>query len=89
MRLARTELAFVALGGVLGLLTGFAVKAGVLSNGGAFPPFLVVLLGLGLVEIVAAYATGRPPGVLVAMPARILAFALGVGLLLLLGGELT
>lgn len=89
MRFKPIELAFIALGGALGLLTGLAAKAGLLPQGGAVPPFLILLLGLGLVEIVAAYATGRPPGMLVAMPARMLAFALGVGLLLLLGGQLS
>jgi hypothetical protein len=89
MRLSRVELVFVAAGGALGVLVGLAVQAGWLAGtAAAFPPFVFVLLGLGLIEIVGGYATGRPPGALVAMPARIAAFALGVGVLLLITGKL-
>lgn len=89
MRLTRIELGFVAAGGVLGALVGFAVQAGWMAGAAAsFPPFVIVLLGLAVIEIAGGYATGRPPGALIAMPARIAAFALGVGLLLLIIGRL-
>ena len=83
MRLSRNELLFVALGDVLGAAVAYAVKAGVVARDGALPPFAIVLLGLGLVELLAGYAAGRSPGTLVGMPARFLAFVIGVCVLLL------
>lgn len=83
MRLSRNELLFVALGAVLGLVVAFAVKAGFVAQDGAFPPFVIVLLGLGLTELVFGYAAGRSPGTLVGMPARFLAFVVGVCVVLL------
>jgi hypothetical protein len=89
MRLSRVELVFVAAGGALGALVGLAVLSGWLAGVAAsFPPFVIVLLGLAVIEIVAGFATGRPPGALVAMPARIAAFALGLGVLVLTAGKL-
>lgn len=88
MGLSRVELAFVAAGGVLGALVAFVSRAGALPDIAGFPPFVFVLLGLALVEIIGGFATGRPPGALIAMPARIGAFALGVCVLLLLEGRL-
>ncbi len=88
MRLSRVELVFIAAGGALGAAVGVAVQAGWLATMAAFPPFVIVLLALGLIEIVGGFATGRPPGTLIAMPARIAAFALGIGVLLLLTGKL-
>jgi hypothetical protein len=49
---------------------------------------MLVLLGLGLGEIAAGFALARSPGTLVGMPARLLAFVLGVGVLALLMGGL-
>jgi hypothetical protein len=83
MRLSRSELLFVALGAVLGAAVLWATTSGVLTRDGAFPPFVLVLLGLGLAELAAGYATGRAPGTLVGMPARFLAFVIGVGVFLL------
>jgi len=87
MRLSRNELLFVALGAVLGAIVAYAVKAGFVAQDGAFPPFAIVLLGLGLTEIVFGYAAGRSPGTLVGMPARFLAFVVGV-CVVLFGGKL-
>lgn len=86
MRPSRTELLFVALGAVLGVMVAYAVKAGLVAPNGALPPFAIVLLGLGFVELVVGYATGRSPGTLVGMPARFLAFVVGV-CIVLLGGK--
>jgi len=86
MRLSRNELLFVALGAVLGLVVAYAVKAGFVAQDGAFPPFVIVLLGLGLTELLFGYAAGRSPGTLVGMPARFLAFVVGV-CVFLLGGK--
>lgn len=83
MRLSRSELLFVALGAVLGVLVAFGVRSGFVVQDGAFPPFVIVLLGLGLVELLVGYATGRSPGTLVGMPARFLAFVVGVCIVLL------
>jgi hypothetical protein len=47
-----------------------------------------VLIGLGLVEIAAALAWRGPPGSFVRMPARLLAFAVGIAVLVLLTGGL-
>jgi multisubunit Na+/H+ antiporter MnhB subunit len=86
MRPSRNELLFVALGAVLGAAVAYAVKAGLVAPDGALPPFAIVLIGLGLVELAAGFATGRSPGTLVGMPARFLAFVVGV-CIVLLGGK--
>ena len=83
MRLSRNELLFVALGAVLGAVVAFGVKAGFIARDGALPPFAIVLLGLGLTELLIGYAAGRSPGTLVGMPARFLAFVVGVCIYLL------
>ncbi|CAM5770597.1 hypothetical protein [Bosea minatitlanensis] len=83
MRLSRNELLFVALGALLGAVVACAAKAGLVARDGAFPPFVIVLLGLGLAELLFGQATGRSPGTLVGMPARFLAFVVGVCVLLL------
>ncbi|MBD3847953.1 asparagine N-glycosylation enzyme membrane subunit Stt3 [Bosea sp. OAE752] len=83
MRLSRNELLFVALGALLGAIVAYAVKAGLVARDGALPPFAIVLLGLGFVELVFGYAAGRSPGTLVGMPARFLAFVVGVCVFLL------
>lgn len=88
MHLSPIELVFIAFGAALGASVGFAAQAGWLATSAAFPPFVFVLLGLGLAEFVAGFAMGRPPGALVAMPARIAAFAVGVGILILITGRL-
>lgn len=85
MRPSRNELLFVALGAVLGAAVAYAVKAGLIPSDGALPPFAIVLFGLGIVELLVGFAAGRPPGALVGMPARFLAFAAGVCILLLTG----
>jgi hypothetical protein len=88
MRFTRVELVFVAFGAALGLLVALVFNAGWLAPSAAFPPFIVVLLGLGLSEIAAGLVLARSPGALVGMPARLLAFFLGVGVLALLMGGL-
>lgn len=88
MRFSRPEQFFVAAGVGLGALASLAVNTGWIAKGGSFPPFVYVLLALAVVEIVAGFATKQPPGTLFSMPARILAFALGVGVLILLTGGL-
>jgi hypothetical protein len=87
MRFTRIEFVFVALGAALGVIVAFAYKAGWVAESAAFPPLIFVLLGLGLIEILVGYATARPLGSLVRTPARILAFAVGVGIMLMLGGK--
>lgn len=86
MRPSRAEFLFVALGAVLGAAVTYAVKAGLVAPNGALPPFAIVLIGLGLAELAAGFATGRSPGTLVGMPARFLAFVVGV-CIVLLGGK--
>jgi hypothetical protein len=88
MRFSRAEQVFVAAGIGLGALASLATNAGWIARGGNFPPFIFVLLALAVVEIVASLVTRQPPGALFSMPARILAFALGVGVLALLTGGL-
>ena len=88
MRFTRVELVFVAFGATLGAIVAGVFKVGWIAPSATFPPFILVLLGLGLSEIVAGFAFGRPPGSLVRMPARVAAFALGVGVLLLITGRL-
>lgn len=88
MRFSRPEQLFIAAGIGLGALASLAVNTGWIAKGGSFPPFVYVLLALALVEVVAGLATKQPPGTLFSMPARILAFALGIGVLILLTGGL-
>ena len=88
MRFTRPEQLFVAGGVALGAAVSLAVNAGYIARGGSFPPFVVLLLGLALIEVAASLVMRQPPGALVSMPARILAFALGVGVLALLSGGL-
>jgi len=83
MRLSRYELLFVALGAAFGAIVAYAAKVGFVVRDGVFPPFIIVLLGLGLTELLIGYAAGRPPGTLVGMPARFLAFVVGVCVFLL------
>ena len=83
MRLARSEILFIAFGAVLGAVVAFATTSGFVARDGAFPPFVIVLLGLGLAELAAGLALGRGPGTLVGMPARFLAFVIGVCVFLL------
>ena len=87
MRPSRSELLFVALGAALGAVVAWAVRAGLIAPDGALPPFAIVLFGLGIVELLVGLVTGRPPGTLVGMPVRFLAFAVGV-CILLLGGRI-
>ncbi|MGE7470712.1 hypothetical protein ACQKLX_14815 [Bosea sp. NPDC003192] len=87
MKFSRPEQFFVAAGIGLGALASLAVNTGWIARGGTFPPFVYVLLALALVEVVAGIALKQPPGTLFSMPARILAFALGVGVLILLTGS--
>ena len=88
MRFTRAELVFVAFGAALSILVALVYKAGWITPSAAFPPFMLVLLGLGLGEIAAGFALARSPGTLVGMPARLVAFVLGVGVLALLMGGL-
>lgn len=86
MRFSRGELLFLAAGAALGALVALVAEAGWLSGSAALPRYLFVLIGLGLIEIVGGALTGRPPGALIGMPARILAFVLGLGVLALVTG---
>ncbi len=88
MRFSRPEQFFIAAGIGLGALASLAVNTGWIAKGGSFPPFVYVLLALALVEVVAGFVTKQPPGTLFSMLARILAFALSVGVLILLTGGL-
>ncbi len=88
-RFSRVEFLFIAAGAGLGLLVALAGQAGWLSASAAFPHYLFVLIGLGLIEVLAGLALRLPPGALVAMPARLLAFVAGVGVLALVAGGLT
>mgnify|MGYP000992929706 FL=1 len=88
MRFSRPEQFFIAPGTGLGALASLAVNTGWIAKGGSFPPFVYVLLALALGEVIAGFATKQPPGTLFSMPARILAFALGVCVLIVLTGSL-
>lgn len=88
MRFTRVELVFIAFGAALGALVHYLSRAGLVAASATFPPFVFVLIGLGLVEIVGALAFRGPPGSLVRMPARLAAFAVGIAVLVLLTGGL-
>lgn len=90
MRFTPTEIGFALWGGLLGFATGFAAQQGLLSGLSSvfFPPFVFVLLGLGLTEIVIGLMTGRAPGTFIGMPARLFAFVGGIVTLYLVLGRL-
>ena len=88
MSFTRVELIFIAVGAALGAIAAYVLKAGWVAGSAGFPPFVWVLLGLGLVELLGGLATGSPPGGLVGMPARFIAFVVGVGVLVLIPGGL-
>lgn len=88
MRFGKPEQFFIAAGIGLGAFASLAANTGWIAKGGAFPPFVYLLLALALVEVAASLLLKQPPGTLFSMPARILAFALGVGVLVLLTGGL-
>lgn len=88
MRFTRVEFVFIALGAALGAIVAFAAKAGWVGASSPLPPFVLVLLGLGAVELGVGLATKSSPGSLIGMPARMLAFVVGVGVLALLNGGL-
>jgi hypothetical protein len=88
LRFGKPEQFFIAAGIGLGALASLAANTGWIAKGGAFPPFVYVLLALALVEVAASLLLRQAPGTLFSMPARILAFALGTGVLLLLTGGL-
>ncbi|MGL5363774.1 MAG: hypothetical protein ACRDBH_12910 [Bosea sp. (in: a-proteobacteria)] len=74
---SRTDLAFIAVGALLGVLTTVAGIYGWHKPDGAIPAFGVVLLGLFAVEIVVAVSRGVSPITLVSMPGRIAALFAG------------
>lgn len=89
MRFTGTEIGFVAWGALLGAAVGAAAQNGLLAGvAGTFPPFVFVLLALAVTEVVLGLATGRPPGMLVSMAPRVLAFVVGVAALFLVHGTL-
>jgi hypothetical protein len=89
VQFSRADILFIAAGAVLGAAVGLAVKAGWLATYTAFPHYLFVLIGMGLIEVVVGFVSGRPPGTLVGMPARIAAFVAGVGALMLVAGGIS
>lgn len=89
MQFSRTDLLFVATGAVLGALVALAVRAGWLADFTAFPRFLFILIGMGLIEVAVGFVTGKPPGALIGMPARLAAFVAGVGALMLVAGGIS
>ncbi|RDJ20436.1 hypothetical protein DWF00_04520 [Bosea caraganae] len=89
MQFSRNDILFVAVGAILGAAVGLAVKLGWLATYASFPHYLFVLIGMGLIEVVVGFVTGRPPGTLVGMPARIAAFVAGVGALMLVAGAIS
>ncbi|MGL4976351.1 MAG: hypothetical protein ACRC56_13730, partial [Bosea sp. (in: a-proteobacteria)] len=72
-----TDLAFIAVGTLLGVLTTVAGVYGWHKPDGAIPAFGVVLIGLFAVEIVVAFSRGVSPITLVSMPGRIAALFAG------------
>lgn len=91
MRFTGTELGFVVWGSVLGAGVGLAAQRGLLAGISSefFPPFVIVLLGLALTEIVISLATSRAPGTFINMTARFFAFVGGVAALYLVLGRLS
>lgn len=77
MSLSRTDILFIALGLVIGIAVAFGAGAGLLPVAGAFPPFVWVLIGLGVVEIALTFIARKPPGTLVSLGVRLAALAAG------------
>lgn len=77
MALSRTDILFIAIGLAVGVLVAAATGFGWISAAGAFPPFVWVLLGLGIAEVSLTFVTAKPPGTLVPLGVRIAALAAG------------
>ena len=77
MNLSRTDILFVALGLAIGVAVAFGAGAGLVPVDGAFPPFVWVLMGLGIIEVVLTFITRKPPGALVPLGVRLAALAAG------------
>lgn len=77
MNLSRTDILFIALGLAIGVAVAFGAGAGLVPVDGAFPPFVWVLIGLGIIEIALTFITRKPPGTLVPLGVRLMALAAG------------
>lgn len=90
MRFSGVELGFIIWGSVLGAVVGLAARQGLLAGFSTtfFPPFVLVLIGLGLTEIAISLATNRAPGTFINMTARLFAFVGGVAIIYLLLGRI-
>jgi hypothetical protein len=77
MTLSRTDILFIALGLAVGIAVAFGAGAGLVPVDGAFPPFVWVLIGLGIVEVALTFITRKPPGTLVPLGVRLAALAAG------------
>lgn len=77
MTLSRTDILFIALGLAIGVAVAFGARAGLIPVAGAFPPFVWVLIGLGVVEVALTFVTRKPPGTLVPLGVRLAALAAG------------
>jgi hypothetical protein len=67
-----------------GVAVGLIVVRYPEAHGYALPPFFWVILLMAAFEVVAGYVLGRSPGSLMTMPQRIVGFAVGGGLALLI-----
>lgn len=77
MNLSRTDLLFIALGLAIGIAVALGAGAGFIPVTGSFPPFVWVLIGLGIVEVGLTAVARKPPGTLVPIGVRLAALAAG------------
>jgi hypothetical protein len=85
MTFSRTDVIFIALGLATGVAVAFGAGAGWIPVGGAFPPFVWVLIGLGVVEVALTFITRKPPGTLVSLGVRLVALGTGAVASMVLG----
>jgi hypothetical protein len=85
MTLTRTDILFIALGLAVGIAVAFGSGKGLIPVTGAFPPFVWVLIGLGIVEVALTFILRKPPGTLVPIGVRLAALAAGTVSSMVLG----
>ena len=72
MNIGRRDIGFIVANAIIGGALGFAV-GDALSEDGAFPPLMLIFIGMALIELAAGYVFRIPLGEFVSMPIRLAA----------------
>ncbi|MET0604865.1 MAG: hypothetical protein ABWZ80_00265 [Beijerinckiaceae bacterium] len=73
MNIGRRDIGFIVANAIIGGALGFAVGSDALSEDGAFPPLMLIFIGMALIELAAGYVFRIPLGEFVSMPIRLAA----------------